>query len=67
MSQWEGSLTRRVTGSGIFSVPAFVLRGVGSPGAAMSLWVLAAVVSFAGLFIWVVRLCGILRVYIPLI
>ena len=43
----------RIVGSGIFSIPSFVLAGVGSPGAALSLWLAAALLSYAGLYIWI--------------
>ncbi|KAL8286211.1 hypothetical protein RQP46_004699 [Phenoliferia psychrophenolica] len=42
----------RIIGTGIFSTPSSVLTAVGSLGAAMMLWVLGILLSFAGLAVW---------------
>lgn len=42
----------RIIGTGIFSTPAVVASGVGSTGAALILWVLGLLLSFAGLCVW---------------
>ena len=41
----------RVIGSGIFAMPGTIVQNVGSPGLAMSLWVVGAFVAWAGLAI----------------
>lgn len=41
----------RVIGSGIFSMPGVILQNVGSPGLALSLWFVGALVAWAGLAI----------------
>lgn len=46
-------LTRPAVGPGIFATPGYILRSVGSPGAALLLWVLGAVFALCGLFVWV--------------
>lgn len=42
----------RIIGTGIFSTPSSITEGVGSVGAALFLWVLGALLSFAGLCVW---------------
>lgn len=42
----------RIIGTGIFSAPAAITAGVGSVGAALMLWVLGLLISFAGLCVW---------------
>ncbi|KAF8863099.1 high affinity methionine permease [Acephala macrosclerotiorum] len=42
----------RIIGTGIFSTPSSITNSVGSVGAALLLWVLGALLSFAGLFVW---------------
>lgn len=42
----------RIIGTGIFSTPSSILSGVGSVGAALFLWVLGFLLSFAGLAVW---------------
>lgn len=39
-----------IVGSGIFSTPSFILSRVGSPGMAISIWILGGIVSYAGTF-----------------
>jgi amino acid transporter len=39
----------RVLGSGIFATPGIILSSVGSPGLALTLWVIGAIVAFFGL------------------
>lgn len=41
----------RVIGSGIFAMPGTIVQNVGSPGLALVLWVIGAVVAWAGLVI----------------
>jgi amino acid transporter len=41
----------RVIGSGIFAMPGTIIQSVGSPGLALSLWVIGAFVAWAGLAI----------------
>ena len=41
----------RVIGSGIFAMPGTIIQNVGSPGLALSLWILGAFVAWAGLVI----------------
>ena len=41
----------RVIGSGIFAMPGTIVQNVGSPGLALLLWVLGALVAWAGLVI----------------
>ncbi|EXJ95504.1 hypothetical protein A1O1_00626 [Capronia coronata CBS 617.96] len=41
----------RVIGSGIFAMPGTIVQNVGSPGLAMVLWVIGALVAWAGLAI----------------
>ncbi|OLN86003.1 Low-affinity methionine permease [Colletotrichum chlorophyti] len=41
----------RVIGSGIFATPGAILRSVGSPGLALLLWVVGAVVAACGLMV----------------
>ncbi|RMZ80624.1 hypothetical protein DV738_g2585, partial [Chaetothyriales sp. CBS 135597] len=41
----------RVIGSGIFAMPGAVVQGVGSPGLALLLWIVGALVAWAGLVI----------------
>lgn len=41
----------RVIGSGIFAMPGVILQNVGSPGLALALWVVGALVAWAGLAI----------------
>ena len=41
----------RVIGSGIFAMPGTIVQNVGSPGLALSLWVIGAFVAWAGLAI----------------
>src|SRR5271163_3292015 len=41
----------RVIGTGIFAMPGTVVQNVGSPGLALSLWLIGAFVSWAGLAI----------------
>ena len=41
----------RVIGSGIFAMPGTIVRNVGSPGLALVLWVVGALVAWAGLAI----------------
>ncbi|KAG8959925.1 hypothetical protein FRC03_007295 [Tulasnella sp. 419] len=40
-------------GMGIFSVPGIILRSVGSIGMALTLWILGAAISFAGLSMYI--------------
>lgn len=42
----------RIIGTGIFSTPGSVTSSVGSVGAALMLWVLGLLLSFAGLCVW---------------
>lgn len=42
----------RIIGTGIFSTPGTITAGVGSVGAALMLWVLGFLLSFAGLCVW---------------
>ena len=42
----------RIIGTGIFSTPSSIITSVGSLGAAMMLWVLGILLSFAGLAVW---------------
>jgi len=42
----------RIIGTGIFSTPSSITESVGSVGAAMMLWFLGLVLSFAGLCVW---------------
>ncbi|KAF6220071.1 hypothetical protein HO133_003202 [Letharia lupina] len=42
----------RIIGTGIFSTPATITSSVGSVGAALMLWVLGLLLSFAGLCVW---------------
>jgi hypothetical protein len=51
----------RVIGTGIFSTPAAITKGVGSVGAALTLWTLGLLVSFAGLMVWIELGCMIPR------
>jgi amino acid transporter len=51
----------RIIGTGIFSTPSSVTKSVGSVGAAMMLWVLGFILSFAGLLIWLELGCMIPR------
>jgi amino acid transporter len=39
----------RVLGSGIFATPGIILSSVGSPGLALTLWVIGAIVAYFGL------------------
>lgn len=51
---WNSSyilVISRIIGSGIFATPGSILQSVGSPGLALLLWVLGAVVTAAGLAI----------------
>ncbi|KIW44415.1 uncharacterized protein PV06_02887 [Exophiala oligosperma] len=41
----------RVIGSGIFAMPGTIVQNVGSPGLALSLWIVGALVAWAGLAI----------------
>jgi amino acid transporter len=41
-----------MVGTGIFSTPSSIIAGVGSVGAALTLWVLGLAISFCGLFVW---------------
>src|ERR1700761_1960593 len=41
----------RVIGSGIFAMPGAIVQNVGSPGLALVLWVIGALVAWAGLVI----------------
>lgn len=41
----------RVIGSGIFAMPGTIVQNVGSPGLALSMWVIGAFVAWAGLAI----------------
>jgi amino acid transporter len=41
-----------MVGTGIFSVPSSIISSVGSPGAAIMLWVVGFVLSFCGMFVW---------------
>jgi len=41
----------RVIGSGIFAMPGTIVQNVGSPGLALTLWVVGALVAWAGLAI----------------
>lgn len=41
----------RVIGSGIFAMPGSILQNVGSPGLALALWVIGAIVAWFGLAI----------------
>nr|AOR51851.1 amino acid transporter [Phaffia rhodozyma] len=43
----------RIIGTGIFSTPATILKGVGSPGAALCLWVFGYLLSMSGLLVWI--------------
>ncbi|KFY14152.1 hypothetical protein V492_02829 [Pseudogymnoascus sp. VKM F-4246] len=45
-------ITGRIIGTGIFSTPASITGSVGSVGAALMLWVLGFLLSFAGLLVW---------------
>lgn len=51
----------RIIGTGIFSTPSSITKSVGSVGAAMMLWALGFVLSFAGLLIWLELGCMIPR------
>ncbi|KAK8245332.1 high affinity methionine permease [Phyllosticta capitalensis] len=51
----------RIIGTGIFSTPSSITESVGSVGAALLLWVLGLLLSFAGLFIWLELGCMIPR------
>jgi hypothetical protein len=51
----------RVIGTGIFSTPAAITKGVGSVGAALALWILGLLVCFAGMMVWVELGCMIPR------
>ncbi|KAE9366968.1 high affinity methionine permease [Stipitochalara longipes BDJ] len=42
----------RIIGTGIFSTPSSITASVGSVGAALMLWVLGGLLSFAGLCVW---------------
>ncbi|KUJ19016.1 amino acid transporter [Mollisia scopiformis] len=42
----------RIIGTGIFSTPSSIVASVGSVGAALMLWVFGAILSFAGLCVW---------------
>jgi len=42
----------RIIGTGIFSTPSSITSSVGSVGAALMLWILGGVLSFAGLCVW---------------
>ncbi|KAI9689679.1 MAG: hypothetical protein M1820_010108 [Bogoriella megaspora] len=42
----------RIIGTGIFSTPSSITSATGSVGAAMMMWVLGLLMSFAGLFVW---------------
>lgn len=44
-------IVSRVIGSGIFAMPGIILQSVGSPGMALSLWVIGALVACTGLAI----------------
>ena len=37
---------------GIFASPGFILRSVGSPGAALILWAVGAIFALSGLMVW---------------
>ncbi|KAF7503329.1 hypothetical protein GJ744_003972 [Endocarpon pusillum] len=41
----------RVVGSGIFAMPGTIVQNVGSPGLALSIWIIGAFVAWAGLAI----------------
>ena len=41
-----------MVGTGIFSTPSSIITGVGSVGAALSLWIFGFAISFCGLFVW---------------
>ncbi|PPJ51774.1 hypothetical protein CBER1_09665 [Cercospora berteroae] len=51
----------RIIGTGIFSTPSSITKGIGSVGAAMMLWLLGLGIAFAGLFIWLELGCMIPR------
>lgn len=46
-------IINRVIGTGIFSTPATILKATGSPGASLLLWAAGAIVSFAGLMVYI--------------
>lgn len=51
---WQSAyviVTSRVIGSGIFATPGTIVRAVGSPGLALSLWVVGSVIAACGLVI----------------
>ncbi|KAK7525860.1 high affinity methionine permease [Phyllosticta citriasiana] len=51
----------RIIGTGIFSTPSSITESAGSVGAALLLWTLGLLLSFAGLFIWLELGCMIPR------
>ncbi|KAK7535397.1 high affinity methionine permease [Phyllosticta citribraziliensis] len=51
----------RIIGTGIFSTPSSITESTGSVGAALLLWTLGLLLSFAGLFIWLELGCMIPR------
>lgn len=50
-------ILNRTIGSGIFLSPHRVLQGTGCVGGALCMWVLAAVISICGLYVWLE--CGL--------
>ena len=54
MGTWDvaGILFGRMIGPGIFASPGYILRSVGSPGAALILWAVGAVFALSGLMVW---------------
>jgi amino acid transporter len=50
-------ILNRTIGSGIFLVPHRVLAGTGCVGGALLLWILGAVISLCGLYVWLE--CGL--------
>ncbi|KAF2101337.1 amino acid transporter [Rhizodiscina lignyota] len=54
-------IINRIIGTGIFSTPSSIVNSVGSVGAALMLWTLGFLLSFAGLLIWLELGCMIPR------
>ena len=51
----------RIIGTGIFSTPGAITKGVGSVGAALLLWTLGLFIAFSGLMVWLELGCMIPR------
>ncbi|KAL4939602.1 hypothetical protein BDV06DRAFT_34001 [Aspergillus oleicola] len=46
-------ITNRMIGTAIFSVPSAISGSVGSPGAALALWLVGLFLAYCGMFIWI--------------